>query len=83
MHTGEPWPGLAEAAWGVWWNRVVRWGTSEGGKRWRVRRRVRTWEGEGKGEGGGGVKGEARWEPGVGCLINEMQVLRENGWAHV
>ncbi|OAQ97990.1 hypothetical protein LLEC1_03544 [Akanthomyces lecanii] len=25
----------------------------------------------------------ARHEPGVFCLINEMQVLAENGWAHV
>lgn len=33
---------------------------------------------------GGGVKGAGEGhEPGVFCLINEMQVLVGNGWAHV
>ena len=27
--------------------------------------------------------GRTRYETGEGCLINEMQVLVENGWAHV
>lgn len=72
---------MAEAWRGVLWNRAVRWVSTEGFKRRVVRGRVGKWAGEWTEEGKG--KGDARWEPGIGCLINEMQVLRENGWAHV
>ncbi|KAF4983261.1 hypothetical protein FZEAL_1299 [Fusarium zealandicum] len=57
---------------GLWINRLRRWTavTFEG---WVVRKRVAKWESEGMG----------RREPGEFCLINEMQVLVKNGWAHV
>ena len=57
---------------GLWKNRVKRWTvfTLEGTvMRWRVAR----WKKE---------RPENN-EPGIFCLINEMQVLAENGWAHV
>ncbi|CAM1506832.1 Fc.00g064730.m01.CDS01 [Cosmosporella sp. VM-42] len=57
---------------GLWINRLKRWTmvTFEG---WVVRRRVGEWQKEEDG----------RREPGEFCLINEMQVLVDNGWAHV
>ena len=59
---------------GLWENRLRRWFTTVYFKEWVVRWRVSTWEGkEGRGEK----------EHGINCLINEMQVLIENGWAHV
>ena len=61
----------------LWENRVRRW-TSTGRLKGKiVEKRVRAWSEEGKG------KGEERVEVGGFCLINEMQVLREKGWAHV
>lgn len=59
---------------GRWENRVKRWFTSVFIKEWRMRWRVGRWmKSEGRGE----------TEKGMNCLINEMQVLVENGWAHV
>jgi hypothetical protein len=57
----------------LWENRVRRWFTSPWMKEWIVSRRVRNWSAERAGN----------HEPGTFCLINEMQVLVENGWAHV
>ncbi|CAF9936630.1 MAG: hypothetical protein HETSPECPRED_010394 [Heterodermia speciosa] len=71
---GAAWPSFGDAWAGVWKNRIARWGSSEWFKRRRVRGRVRQWGKEGDG---------ARFEAGEVCLINEMQVLVENGWAHV
>ncbi|KAH7493576.1 hypothetical protein FOMA001_g1010 [Fusarium oxysporum f. sp. matthiolae] len=55
---------------GLWTNRIMRW-VSSPFEAWVVRRRVAEWE-----------KLGGR-EPGEFCLINEMQVLVERGWAHV
>ncbi|EFZ00338.2 hypothetical protein E5D57_010287 [Metarhizium anisopliae] len=64
------------SAWGIfiglWKNRLKRW-TSITFEGIVVRSRVRHWEKEKSGNR----------EPGVFCLINEMQVLAHNGWAHV
>jgi hypothetical protein len=57
---------------GLWINRIMRWASAPFDS-WVVRRRVAAWEKEGMG----------RREPGEFCLINEMQVLVERGWAHV
>lgn len=76
VHSAHPsalWPPLGERIRGVWTNRLWRWVTWTGPQAWRIARRVRRWE--------RGHPGE--FEPGVGCLINEMQVLVRNGWAHV
>ncbi|KAK7179430.1 hypothetical protein DPSP01_011503 [Paraphaeosphaeria sporulosa] len=58
----------------LWENRVRRWVTvTPALKSGVVASRVRKWkEGDPKNE-----------EPGSFCLINEMQVLRKIGWAHV
>lgn len=80
IHPGagtKPWPGEGTRFWGIWGNRAARvwgWGRrwSEG---WVVKSRLKTWVEE-------GVRGE-REEVGRECLVNEMQVLIRNGWAHV
>lgn len=62
---------------GLWKNRLSRWWPVNWVKHafinWVVDHRLRTWK---KAEPG-------RIEPGRYCLINEMQVLVWNGWAHV
>lgn len=73
------WPGKWEAVSGVWSNRRARWlgwvmAWSEAKI---VKRRVERWVEKGK------ILGEEREERGVECLVNEMQILFENGWMHV
>ena len=71
-HPDSPWVSTWQIFRGLWANRLLRWGrwTLE---RWAVRTRVSAWEKEGRGNR----------EPGEFCLINEMQVLADNGWRHV
>ncbi|KAI1959832.1 hypothetical protein LOZ58_004197 [Ophidiomyces ophidiicola] len=70
------WPNLRERVGGIWRNRIARWTNIPRRTlenlivKWRLRR----WKAENK----SGVE-----ESGVHCLINEMQVLVSNGWAHV
>ena len=73
VHTLEPWPSLYDRFIGIWENRVRRWVTTVWFKEAFVRYRVKLWTKE----------GSNRQEPGIHCLINEMQVLVHNGWAHV
>lgn len=74
------WPSRREKMAGIWSNRWARWT----GFPWRyveryvVNRRVRFWLNEGQQN-----KGVEVQEQGTHCLINEMQVLVGNGWAHV
>lgn len=42
-----------------------------------VEKRVLKWISKGK------EKGEKREERGLECLVNEMQVMVQNGWQHV
>jgi hypothetical protein len=69
--------GLLLSSWQVfkalWENRIRRWTTSPWLKEWEVSRRVARWR--------SGSKDNE--EVGEICLINEMQVLIKNGWAHV
>ncbi len=58
----------------LWENRLRRWITSPRSKQWVVHKRVQSWQKEDK---------QKNSEPGEFCLINEMQVLVGNGWAHV
>jgi len=67
------WVGTATVLHGSWENRILRWLTTTWFEESTVGRRVRTWQ----------ALGEEREETGVACLINEMQVLVANGWAHV
>ena len=57
----------------LWENRIRRWVTSPWIKEWRVRRKVEEWR----------ALSIQHEETGEICLINEMQVLDANGWAHV
>jgi hypothetical protein len=72
---GGMWPTWREKVKGVWQNRLSRWFVWP--RRWsekmRVEWRVRAWEAE----------NEGNHEEALHCLINEMQVLVENGWQHV
>ncbi|KAI9836737.1 MAG: hypothetical protein M1837_003250 [Sclerophora amabilis] len=66
------WPSTTEVITG-WWKAS---GASLLGLPWRqkqISERVRAWERENPGQS----------EPGLHCLIDEMQVLVHNGWAHV
>jgi hypothetical protein len=71
----EPWPAGYGRVKGVWINRFVRWFrfTRASMESWTVRQRMARWKKE----------DSTNSELGVACLINEMQVLVANGWAHV
>ena len=74
VHTaqGGVWPGLRGCVVGVWRNRVARLMTNPWFKERIVKRRVMKWNEQTQED-----------EKGVSCLINEMQTLIINGWAHV
>ncbi|KAL8907525.1 MAG: hypothetical protein Q9171_005817 [Xanthocarpia ochracea] len=74
VHQGVAWPSFAESIVGLWKNRFWRWVTPTIHKRWKVEGRLRRWTRKGLGEVS---KRESM------CLINEMQILVVNGWAHV
>lgn len=42
-------------------------------KEWAVSGRVKSWK----------KKDKLNVEPGWFCMINELQILKENGWAHI
>lgn len=63
---------LYSVARGLWMNRLLRWFTTPWFKEAVIRYLVSEWEGL-----------TSSRETGVPCLINEMQVLVANGWAHV
>ncbi|KAJ5113810.1 hypothetical protein N7456_002344 [Penicillium angulare] len=73
VHPAYSWLSMWQMYQSLWENRMRRMFTSTFLKDWVIRRRVASWETQ---DGG-------NYEPGQFCLINEMQVLRENGWAHV
>ncbi|KAJ5182612.1 hypothetical protein N7492_000228 [Penicillium capsulatum] len=58
---------------GLWINRIRRWMTTPFFQDMKVRRLVNRWA----------AQSEDHREPGVFCIINEMQVLIDRGWAHV
>ena len=73
VHRSGSWLTMSEMIRGIWDNRVRRWTTTSWFARRLVRSRLRIW-----------MKSEEHSvERGVHCLINEMQVLISNGWAHV
>lgn len=51
----------------LWWNRLCRWLTSPWLREWRIKRRL----------------GKQSGEAGRACIVREMQVLQQNGWAHI
>ncbi|OKL58986.1 hypothetical protein UA08_05765 [Talaromyces atroroseus] len=58
----------------TWESRLRRWFTTDRFKRKAVSRRVKEWQ---------TTTMEGREEKGSFCLVNEMHVLAENGWAHI
>ncbi|PKS06435.1 hypothetical protein jhhlp_007183 [Lomentospora prolificans] len=58
---------------GLWGSRILRWVYRTEARDWIVKKRVEKWMDE----------WPSNKEPGDFCIINEMQVLVENGWAHV
>lgn len=78
---GDFYPHGWERVRAVWRNRRQRlyeWADSSV-KRYMIRSKVKAWEKK-EGSGNGGV---VVGERGLDCLVNEMQVLTANGWAHV
>jgi len=57
----------------TWENRLRRWFTTDWWRKVMIQSRLSAWE----------RSGVNRRERGIDCLINEMQVLVWNGWAHV
>ncbi|KAF2421468.1 polysaccharide export protein [Tothia fuscella] len=72
-HPKGSWVSLWQILIGLWQNRFRRWFTTPSLKELFKKRAVRRWSLEERGN----------HENGGFCLINEMQVLVENGWAHV
>ena len=74
------WPSRREKFVGIWSNRWARWTGFPRRfiERYVVNRRVRIWRDETHQEGV-----EDNHDDGTHCMINEMQVLVHNGWAHV
>jgi hypothetical protein len=69
------WVGAASVVHGSWENRILRWLTTTWFEESTVRRRIAKWRAL--------DTSELRGESGAACLVNEMQVLVANGWAHV
>lgn len=92
----DPWISATQVLFGIWQNRFRRWFTTDALKTSVVRHRLDDWRRSIRsrskeatsGKGGSGVDDrniglEEDDERGWFCLINEMQVLVANGWAHV
>jgi hypothetical protein len=56
----------------IWDNRIRRWFTSVWWKEGEVQKRMTAW-----------TKATGEKEPGGFCSVNEMQVIKENGWKHI
>ncbi|KAL8413562.1 hypothetical protein RB594_004996 [Gaeumannomyces avenae] len=88
---GKAWLSPLQVLVGLWRNRLRRLTTTPAIKEWRARKLVEQWKKEGEKETGSDDSKKPtqrpgqkkRDEKGTFCLINEMQVLVENGWAHV
>jgi hypothetical protein len=74
------WPSRMERAQGIWRNRLARWVGFPRRflERYTIEKRIRLWRDEVQRKGQDGLHQDEHY-----CLINEMQVLIENGWAHV
>ena len=70
---GGSWPSTFSVVLGSWDNRLLRWFSTKGPTDWRIRTLLANWR----------AQGSENRENGDFCLINEMQVLIQNGWIHV
>ncbi|KAL6353097.1 hypothetical protein LRP88_13585 [Fusarium phalaenopsidis] len=73
IHPSGSWLTHTQILSGLWKSRLARWFTTPWFKEWWVRSLEREWQRQNPG----------RSENGMMCVINEMQVLVHNGWAHV
>lgn len=73
VHRDRIWLTMSEFFFGLWKNRLWRYTTTTWFKRRIVLNRFHVWKQE----------TPDHQESGIYCLINEMQVLISNGWAHV
>ena len=73
VHPGALWPSTTYSIVGIWKTRITTWLTTPYFKASKINSRLEKWRQADSG----------RNEPGVQCLINEMQTVIENGWAHV
>lgn len=74
VHPNSPWPSVSASIMGLWKNRFWRWIMPTFQKKLKITGRLKKWIRKGLGEIS---------ERETYCLINEMQVLVANGWAHV
>lgn len=72
VHPTRNWLSARRILQGLWINRLRRWTTTVWFKERTVRNRVARWM----------ALGDRNREPGLFCVINEMQLLRPLGWAH-
>lgn len=70
---GQPWLSSWAIIYGSWQNRLLRWFTSPSFKDRVVAQRLAAWQ----------KQSPENVEHGAFCLVDEMQVLVGNGWAHV
>ena len=71
--SGGSWLSLTEVYLGLWRSRLARWFTSSWFEERSVRGRIGRW-----------VRGgEGRVEKGGFCVIDEMQIVVQNGWKHL
>ncbi|RSL44406.1 hypothetical protein CEP53_011238 [Fusarium sp. AF-6] len=73
VHSSGSWLTHTQILYGLWKNRLARWFTTPWFKEWWVRGLERALQRQNPGHS----------ENGMMCVINEMQVLVHNGWAHV
>lgn len=73
VHPAGAWTSVTSIFQGLWSNRIRRWLTTSSYMRSIVKGRTGAWTSEEAG----------RREPGEFCLVDEMQVIAGNGWAHV
>jgi hypothetical protein len=70
---GGSWLSLWEVYWGLWRSWAARWLTTPWFEERDVRGRIENW-----------VKGgEGREEKGGFCVVDEMQIVVNNGWKHM
>lgn len=68
-----PWISTFRVIYGSWMNRIWRWTSTPRFKDRTVQSRLEAWR----------AKSNMHFESGDFCLVDEMQVLVSNGWAHV
>lgn len=67
------WISIFRAVYGIWLNRLLRWTSLIRHQATTIHQRIASWRAE----------SSTRFESGDFCVIDEMQVIYEFGWAHV